>query len=299
MEIPRFTDVADFSSVLTLGRRVAGTTVSTYLDARPGQSNLFRGNDDMRQSFPVRPIKVSSLHEIQKSKSFEITLQVDGEREVDFKTAAGAFDNFLLQGVFERKDELLPKQSNFITSTDALKPLYVSGRFLKPSTGVSSAGTPYHDTIRLKIMGEWGSTVTGVHHRPVQMRGKAINMVDYLDWSPRAYTGVSASPYDTKFYLWVRKDEASGKDVYTDKVAMPGAGFRMVGPQDCIPGCRITPVFSMSHVYFGEGFGMTANARAIYIKAMDRIVPSGDGTEGVFHSATTALVPVLGDVMME
>jgi hypothetical protein len=73
------------------------------------------------------------------------------------------------------------------------------------------------------------------------------------------------APTETRFYLWVRTND-TGKDVYTDKVTGPDGVTRLVGPQDAMPGCTVTPLFSLSHMYFTDGFGVTATARALYIK---------------------------------
>lgn len=161
-----------------------------------------------------------------------------------------------------------------------------------------SLGNKYSDQIKLRVLGNWAPYVSEIFMRPPTGKAKWAS-VDKLAWLPRDPAVDPLGPTDTRFFLWVRKDEATGKDVYTDKVNVGGAQYsgvyRMVGPEDCKPGCKITPVFSFANLYVNDSFGVSVNARALYIK------PKAEAMEE--RSARTpfmaSTMPVLDDVQME
>lgn len=294
MSIQPFSSVSDFSSELSIGRRATGTSMTAFLDPKPGKTNVFQGPMDMKQLFYVRPVGVGSddmdKFKAKKNVKFEINLEVKPE-ELDFAASCGRFDDFLLAGVFARKGELMPSKASLINTVDALKPLYVSGKFLHEGGMSATTGNKYADTIKLRLVGDWQPWVEKVVMRAP--KGKATwASVDYCEWKPRDPKTSPLAPADTRFFLWVRKDEASGKDVYTDKVAMGNGLVRMVGPEDCKPGCLVTPIFSMANVYVSDGFGVTVNARALYIKP--RVEPETTAT-----AFTAETMPMLGGAMMD
>jgi hypothetical protein len=295
MSIVNFSSVPDFNAVLAISSKTMGASGTVYFDARPGQSNLFQGPVDMKQSFYVRPAGMAK--EIKKGTRFEINLQVNKSAPdtAAFVDACARLDKMVLASVYARKAELLPSKAPFIDSMDALKPLYVSGRLLKNGS-TASDGSKYEDTIRLKVVGDWGEFVDKVNTRTVVMRGTSTAMVDSCDWRPRQ---TPLGEQETRFFLY-KKTTPEGKDVYTDKVAIPGLTgpdgkpqYRAVGPQDCTPGALITPLFSMSNVYFTEGFGVTATARALYVKP--RVEAKAGGGGGAGGSA----VPMLPGATLE
>lgn len=296
MALTPFAAVGDFSTVLSLGSRAQGLNSTVFIDAQPGHSNLFQGPADMRSSFPIKPTGLSD--KVKQGDRFEINLQVDDEAMADFKAASGRFDEWALTTVHARKGELLPTKAGFITSVDALRPLYVSGRLLK--MGAVNDKLPsgkYKDTLRLRITGEWADYVMGVNTRVVSIRGASKTTVDSCEWAPRSKP---VGSNETRFYLFVRTNE-SGQDVYTDKVTQPDGVTRMVGPQDAKPGCIITPLFSLSHMYFTDGFGVTATARALYIKPR-KDEPEEAGAEGSAaprRGRGGAELPTLGGAVIE
>lgn len=206
--------------------------------------------------------------------------------------AVSRFDRFLLASVFARKGEVLPKKASVINSVDALAILYHSGRLIKSGAQDKNGGF-YPDNFRLKITGEWGSHVSQAHTKVVQVKGQEKTVVDYCDWKERTK---ALAPNETRFYMWVRTE--GGKDVYADRLpSETGVGTRLVGPQDCVPGCSVTPVFSLSHVYVGEGVGVTATARVLYIRpGAAREEEGGDSSSPSFSAAT---IPMLGGAVLE
>lgn len=300
MSLIPFTAVGDFSTVLALGNRAQGLNSTVFIDAQPGHANLFQGPSDMKQSYFVKPQGLADR--VKDGDKFEINLQVDEATMQDFKMAAGAFDEWVLSTVHARKGELLPTKASFINSVDALRPLYVSGRLIK--AGAMSDKLPsgkYNDTVRLRVVGEWAKHVKGVNTRVVNVRGVAKTTVDSCEWGART-TPVASN--ETRFYIWVRTNEA-GKDVYTDKITGPDGVTRVVGPQDATPGCTITPLFSLSHMYFTDGFGVTATARALYIKARKEDTEGGAGGDDAEGSGSNkkrrrdADLPTLGGAVIE
>lgn len=300
MSLIPFTAVGDFSTVLSLGNRAQGLNSTVFIDARPGHANLFQGPSDMKQSYYIKPQGLAD--KVKEGDKFEINLQIDEEKMAEFKAAAGTFDEWVLSTVHARKGELLPTKASFINSVDALRPLYVSGRLIK--TGAASDKLPsgkYNDTMRLRVVGDWAKYVKGVNTRVVNVRGTAKTTVDSCEWTART---TPVAPNETRFYLWVRTNEA-GKDVYTDKITGPDGVTRLVGPQDAQPGCTVTPLFSISHMYFTDGFGVTATARALYIKPRLEEAGAGgeegDGAEGGASKKRKrdAELPTLGGAVIE
>lgn len=274
MALAPFATVKEFDTEVVLAPKAPGMNAAVFFNPRPGKSNLFIGMTDMKQSFYVRP-NGASMDGIKKNPKFEINLQVDtsSPQGKAFVQAATLLDDYVLAQVFARKTELLPAKAAYIPSVDALKPLYVSGKFIKEGGTTSDGESKYAPTIKLKVVGEWHKYVTGVTTRTVTIRGQSRGIPDQCTWSARTEP---VQAHETKFYLWKRTND-KGEDVYTDKIALPanftaGTGaatateYRMVGPQDAKPGCLITPVFGLNCVYFSDGFGVSAVARAIYIK---------------------------------
>lgn len=296
MSIVPFSSVSSFSDELTLGRRASGTSMSAFFDARSGKTNIFQGPENMKQLFYVRPAGIGSddmdKFRAKKGIKFDINLEVT---DPSFVEACGRFDEFTLASVFARKGELMPSKASFITSVDSLQPLYVSGRFLHKG-GVSAEGKAYADTIKLKVVGDWTPYVTKIHMRTAK-GGKSGSWptVDYCEWAPRDLKTHPYGPADTRFFLWTRKDAVTGLDVYTDKVKLEDGTLRAVGPEDCKPGCLITPIFSMANVYVSEGFGVTANARALYIKPR----PEAEERKDKPAAFNAESLPMLGGAMMD
>lgn len=287
MSLRVFSEVSDFSAVLRLADKL-GVGNTLFFEALPGHANIFRG-PSMRQSYPVKPQGVASS--VKPGDKFEINLQTeDGS---SFVESCGQFDVFVKGCVFARKAELLPAKASVIRTADSLDLLYSSGHLIKVGARDKNGGK-YPDNLRLRIVGDWSESVIGVNTRVVNMKGVEKTVVDTCEWKGR---DKAMKPEETKFYLWLRTNDV-GKDVYTDRIVESGVS-RLVGPQDCAPGAMVTPVFAVSHMYFNEGMGVTATARALYIKpSTPGSAASAEGEEGVFVSRTTA-VPLLDDVELE
>lgn len=278
----KFSDVKDFRTVLALAPKAPGMNSAVFFQALPGHQNAFIGLPGMRQAFFVRPNGTDSS---KKGMKFEINLQMD-ETSPDaaaFIKACEALDDFVLHEVFARKTELMPSKAAYITSVDALKPMYVSGQFLKPATHAQN-GTRYPPSIKLKVVGNWDKQVTSVTTRTVTMRGATRSIPDKCTWAPRTD---AVGPEETKFFMYKRTKE-NGEDVYVEKVPSADGGGRYVGPEDATPGCFISAIFSLNCVYFSDGFGVSAVARAIYIKPRPDALPTFRG------AVSTALATLPG-----
>lgn len=264
MSMSTFSEVADFGALLSLGNK--GNS-AVWVNAQPGKANLFVGQTGMKQAFYVRPMKDLS----SPTSKFEINLRVLDEPAFD--EAGKKLDAFILKSVFARKEELLGKKAQYILNEDALYPLYAAGRFIKEGKA-SPDGTPYASTIKLQVVGKWASYVESSVEKTVTMRGTPRSIIDRCRWKPRTE---ALEANETRFYLWQRKNER-GQDVYTEKIAMgEGEPARLVGPQDCLPGCEVTPIFAFSCIYMSEGFGTSAVAKALYITPRASVMSGGSG----------------------
>lgn len=163
-----------------------------------------------------------------------------------------------------------------------------AGKLLKEGKAAPD-GSVYPSTIKLQVVGKWAEYVDSCVEKTVVMRGTPRSIVDRCRWKPRT-TALEAN--ETRFYLWQSRT-AEGEDVYTEKMDMPGGGDpRLVGPQDCLPGCEVTPVFTLSCIYVSEGFGVSAVAKALYIRPRALVAGgSGSGAE------TPSLVPSFARVV--
>lgn len=139
MSITVFSSVPAFAGELSLGRRSTGTSTTAFFDALPGKANLYKGSEGMEQVFYVRPVGVTkdSIEELMEKNAkrpvmFEVNLKVDPTDEA-FVSACNKFDDgFVLPAAFANKDSLFPSKSQYMTSLDVLRPMYVKGRFLIP-----------------------------------------------------------------------------------------------------------------------------------------------------------------------
>lgn len=281
MQLNKFETTEDFGKILVVGKKSPGPNSAVWFDARPGCCTAFEGPKGMKQSFTVRPSSLKTS--IDSKTTFEINLQVSPEDHADFFEAAKRLDSFVVKSVFDRKGELLPSKAAVIASEDALVPIYVNGKCIK--NGATSAdGTKYPDLLKLKITGKWNAYVDELVTKQAVMRGTTKTVPDYCTWKPRVDAVESG---ETKFYLWSRVNE-DGNDVFTDKVTDPVTGMtRLVGPQDCLPGSDITPVFAPSCLYFNEGFGMSLVAKALFIKHRTNIVDTSKAVEAFLPSSVT------------
>lgn len=297
MALVPFQDVKDFSTALTVGPLAKGMNGTLFFEPNAGHSNLFQGPADMRQSYHIKPQGMNTT--VKPGDKFEINLQVKaGGEHAALVAAMERLDEFVLASLYARKGEVLPKKADVVHSVDALRILLHSGRLIKAGAEDKSGGK-YPDNLRLKVVGAWGNYVAGVTTKVVSVKGAEKTMIDACEWKPRT-SPVAAN--ETRFYLWVRTS-AEGKDVYTDKVVGEDGVQRLVGPQDAKPGCTITPVFSLSHVYVSESIGINAVARALYIKPMAG--GGGGGEEGEEFSATSGTarmhteVPLIAGIVLE
>lgn len=291
MSLQQFTSVSDFSAALRLTEKL-GLGNTLFFEAQPGHANVFRG-PAMRQSYSVKPQGMQST--VKPGDKFEINLQVDDGSP--FVEACNNLDAFVKGAVFARKAELLPAKASLIKSPDSLDVLFASGHLIKAGAKDKNGGK-YPDTLRLRIAGEWADSVTGVNTRVVNMKGTEKTVVDTCEWKGR---DKPLKPEETKFYLFVRTNE-EGKDVYADRIVEAGTGIsRLVGPQDCAIGATITPVFTVSHMYFNEGMGIVATARALYIKPAVREEgeAGASGSDSAAFTSRTTEAPLLDDVVVE
>jgi hypothetical protein len=295
MALVPFDAVKDFSTALNVGPLAKGMNGTLFFEPNAGHSNLFQGPADLRQSYHIKPQGMNST--VKPGDKFEINLQVKGQDK--FVAAMERLEDFVLASLYARKGEVLPKKADVVHSVDALRILLHSGRLIKAGAEDKTGGR-YPDNLRLKVVGNWSAYVSGVTTKTVSVKGSERAMIDACEWAPRT-TPVAAN--ETRFYLWVRATP-EGKDVYADKVVGPDGVQRLVGPQDAKPGCTITPVFSLSHVYVSESIGITATARALYIKpgASGGGGGGSGGEDGEFSATSSravAEVPLLGGILLE
>lgn len=290
MSLVPFDAITDFSTVLKMGPVAKGMNGTLFLEAMPGHSNLFQGAPAMKQSYHIKPQGLNAI--VKPGDKFEVNLQVKGDECKKFLASMEKLEDFVLSSLFARKGEVLPKKASVIHNVDALRILFQSGKLIKTGADDKNGGK-YPDNLRLKVVGEWGTYIKGTNNKTIMVKGSEKTMIDSCEWQVRTKP-VSAT--ETHFYLWVRCN-TDGKDVYTDKIVEDGVQ-RLVGPQDCKPGCLITPIFSLSHVYVNEGIGIVGVARALYIKAA---VGTDDTSSEEFSASSSRReeVPLLAGAVLD
>jgi hypothetical protein len=94
-------------------------------------------------------------------------------------------------------------------------------------------------------------------------------MIKDCEWSPR-YVNQGFKSGDTKFFLCLGKNPASGKEKYTYRLpCVDETGekrLRYVGPEDCKRGSKVAIVFRIPKVYITETAGPTLSIKEVYIK---------------------------------
>jgi len=281
MSIPKFTSL-DFSAwSLAAAKTFSGGkgAFSSILTGRP--DNKFVG-DEFRSKWNIVPKGDG------KEPSFTVELEIpDGA----FKSKMDDFDNLILQKAFEKKEVFGPK-AKYITSPDALKPMFHSvvqaGKPIKNTDGF------YPSSFKLRLKG-WADDVDNVVYEDKQLNGKLTKMAKDCTWKARTVDESGRggpSDRDTKLFLYVGKDAVTGNDQYTDKVPVTDPSgtqlmdykgnpkWRWVGPQDLRPNSMVRPVFSFQYMYITEAFGVTVQANYLYIKpAAPSVRASVDGLD--------------------
>lgn len=288
MEMKSFTSVQDFSTALTIGTRAASGNGAVSFSSPDNKGNLFYTPTFMKQCFHFRPMKMcQSMDDIKKGTSFEINLEVAGDN-LSFRAAEQRLTNFIVTEMAKRATEFWPPhEAAKITSHDAAFVKF-DGPFIR------YGNNGYPDTIRLKILGTWHKYVADFKPRTARLKGADISTVDYCKWLPRDLALDPYKPADTRFYIWVGRDDA-GNDKWSERVKREdGMGYRAVGPADCWPGNEVLPVFSADQIYFQKGFGFSAVARALYIKPK----PKDAGSLPAGFTAYTAPAPLLPGVSL-
>ena len=255
-----------------------GQGKSAWIDRKDRQSSNFTSETTLL--WPIRP----GDEKIKENERLNIEITCNSEEE----KVARDCDAFFLNSIFEMKSEFFPSsKAKSITSVDALKPMYKN---LLREGGEGKDGRRYANSFRLKVDG-WSQYISNVN---VQERTKAdgekIKVIKDCSWNTRPVSERTApSARDTRFYLLIGNTD--GRPKYTDKVPIMLDGkivkdsenktvWRFVGPQDAMPGCKLSVVWQISKIYITETTGPTAAAKEVYITPGEK-KSSKQGLDGV------------------
>jgi hypothetical protein len=281
MSIPKFTSV-DFSAWTLAASKTFAGGKGAFSSILTGRADNKYVGEEFRSKWNIVPKGEG------KEPSFTVELEIpDGA----FKSKMDDFDTLILQKAFEKKEIFGPK-AKYISSTDALKPMFHSvvqaGKPIKNTDGF------YPSSFKLRLKG-WADEVDKVVYEDKQLNGKLTKMAKDCTWKARSVDESGRggpSDRDTKLFLYVGKDAVTGNDQYTDKVPVTDPSgtqlqdtkgnpkWRWVGPQDLRPNSMVRPVFSFQYMYLTEAFGVTVQANYLYIKpAPPSVRASVDGLD--------------------
>lgn len=228
-----------------------------YLNMR-APALAYVGPTDMRVQYAIKP---SNLDEVNASaikpySKFDVELAIDETTMGKFEDACRTFDNWIVESAFAKKQDFFGNNSQYFTTVHSVEGMYASGRMLKAGKPKPEGGF-YQNSIRCKIVGGWYKYAESVVTKPVSVEGNTRYLAERCIWKARPVSDPVAVG-ETKFWLKVG-------DTYTGKIDDGKGGVRLVGPGDCTPGSKVTPVFAISSIYINKGFGITITAKELYI----------------------------------
>lgn len=216
----------------------------------------FVGPKNMRLPYSLRPTNVDN-GTIKINSKFDMELSLEDVPE--FEEACRKFDEWVVDQAFARKTEFFGNKAQYVTTRETVMAMYSTGKLMKAGKAKPDGGA-YPSTIRFKVSGSWANYVSSITTRPYVADGKTMSLPDRCNWFTRPLSDPVGKD-ETKFWMAVPGKE----NTFTDKLQDGAGGYRLVGPQDCVPGSKITPVFTLSSLYITEGFGVTVTAKEVYI----------------------------------
>jgi hypothetical protein len=247
---------------------------SAWVNVEDGVSKLFTVKDAVLL-WPIRP---GTDGDVKATDRLNIEIKVSQEEEAKARECDAKF----IKALFDNKADFFGSKAKNITMVESLMPMYKP--LLREGT-VGKDGTPYSNSIRLKVDGCGGLVKKVNVTEIVKSDGEKIKVVRDCTWSDRIVEDDEQNApgaRDTRFFLFKGINPSTGKPMYTNKVvALDSSGnpiskgtkdgkpnyvMRYVGPQDAVPGCTLTIVWQLSKLYLTETTGPTSVAKDIYIK---------------------------------
>ena len=193
-----------------------------------------------------------------------------GEDAAAFKEALTAFDMRIRSLAFAHKKSWFGKNADDFTEERDLRSLHTMN---VKKGNEKTDGTRWDDSVKFKVTG-WAEHVDEVLYR------EGSDMPKDVKWKARlvdANGNGGPGPRQTQFFLNQGPNMVTGKDRMVPKVPVQDpAGnpkkdsngnplWEFVGPKHCTPGCLLTIVFEPSPWLAGGKFGVTLQARQIFI----------------------------------
>jgi len=250
---------------------------SAYVDRTiEGLPTLFTTQKESKLLWPIRPGTADGA--VRENERLNIEISVSEEEE----QKARECDEKFLTSLYEMKVDFFGSKAKNITSKEVIKPMYKN---LLREGATAKDGTQYANSFRMKVDG-WAAYIKNVNIiEKVKDNGEKMKLVKDCDWSERLVEDNdrnAPSDRDTRFYLFLGTNPVTQKARYADKVVCVDASgkpiqkgekdgkpiyqMRYVGPQDAVPGCTLTVVWSLNKLYITETTGPTSAAKDVYIK---------------------------------
>lgn len=243
--------------------RAFGKARFVYLDHPTGNIKIV--TPKLKQAWPIRP-----MGENASDDKFSLECRL-GEDVMAFKEAMQAFDQKVRALAFAHKKSWFGKDADNFTEERDLRTLH--------STSVKKGnekadGSRWDDTIKFKVTG-WAEAIEEVLYKDGDS-----TMVKDVKWRSRLVDSNGhggPGPRQTQFFLNQGRDMITGKDRMVPKVPVQdpagnhkrdAAGnvlWEFVGPKHATPGCEITAVLEPSLWLAGGKFGVTWQARQVFI----------------------------------
>lgn len=230
----------------------------------PSGSNLKIVTPKLSQQFTIVP-----MGEKLEDDKFSLQCRV-GEDAAAFKEALTAFDMRIRALAFANKKTWFGKNADDLTEERDLRTLQTMN---VKKGNEKTDGSRWDDSVKFKVTG-WAEFVEEVLYRD------GSDMPKDVKWKARLVDtngNGGPGPRQTQFFLNQGPNMVTGKDRMVPKVPVQDpAGnpkkdsngnplWEFVGPKHCTPGCQLTVVFEPSPWLAGGKFGVTLQARQIFI----------------------------------
>lgn len=224
-------------------------------------------SEEVTVAWPIRPSMVPPEgSQIKDSERLNLEVSIPRD-QLAFTKKANELDDLLKTKLFEDRVACFGStKAKALASKESVNVLY---KPMLKEGGMNKDGTQqYPDTVRGKVDG-WSSQIKKLNFEEKEIGGQKTKMIKDCEWSPR-YVNQGFKSGDTKFFLCLGKNPATGKEKYTDRLpCVDETGekrLRYVGPEDCKRGSKVAIVFRIPKVYITETAGPTLSIKEVYIK---------------------------------
>lgn len=267
----------------------SGQGKSIYMDRSDADFNT----EDLTLAWPIRPSMAppeGSLIKETERLNLELSIPRDN---TSFISKANELDDLIRTKLYDDRIACFgPSKAKALTSKESISVLY---KPMLKEGGFNKEGTQqYPDTIRGKVDG-WSQNISKLNFVEKDIGGQKMKMVEDCVWSPR-FIEQGLKSGDTKFFMFLGKNDSTGKDRYTDRLpCTDGNGnkrLRYVGPEDCKRGSKVSVVFRITKVYITETAGPTLSIKEVYIKSLPAKAETKvmDGAELIDESELLSLL---------